>query len=1057
MRNQRYINKIILFSVFFLLIGTSLIADNSNILQIHDAVSEPFDTITVDVEIINDDSFVAFQFDLPLSEQLTYLPNSTQLTIRSVDHIIIANIVNNDTLRIFAYSPTNTAFTGNSGNVAYFELIVGSVPGNYSLNMNSPIIGDSNSVNILTGTINGIFTILAPDIDLNTDSLDFDRTPLGSYTDRTFTIYNLGNQSLQVDDINIDNPYFTIVGDTTFTISAFGEQTITVRFNSIIKGTYNNQLTIISNDPDEPNLTIQLHAIAFAVNELHIGNIFAFSGDTVRLYCSINNMEPFVGFQFDLLLPEPMTYIEGTTQLTERAVDHIVSANMIGEDTLRVVAYSPSNTPFLGIDGDIVFMDFYIVGTGGYYSLNAENVIIGDAAGDNILSDYFNGQLEIAAADIYGPGSLNFGEISLLDTLQLLLNIGNNGNDTLLIDQIVFTDTSFWSTIALPQSIIPSQQLSISVFFSNILEGTYQGLMRIYSNDPDESPFDVTLQGISFSPNYMIVRDTTAFAGDTVLVKIDVDNYDEFVAFQFDLNFSEMLTFIDDSAELTDRAQDHILVESLLDSTNLRIIVYSMSQSPFIGNSGTVLTIQFIVNENCPSANLALTLSNAILGDANSNNILRDVQDGEVVVVVPVTHNISGSISYFSFWDAVPNVILELTGDSTYSTSTDEIGDYFFWEIFEGNYESTPSKTDDLGGLGGTDASRVARYSALLYGFDCLEMIAADVSMNGFISGTDASRVARYVALLITELNPEGIDWVFTPEPIPECNDWPPIVYENTREYSPLDSDLTDEDFIGIRLGDVSGNWSPDVRMPLTQQSSPPGADPSEEVTEIEASINSTLKIPVVIDELTAIEGIDIAIIFDPEVLQLTGLSINEGILDKKDYVIETNLEEAGKGRMVIYAQKDLVSESGVVAFIDFDVIGVEGSKTEVYFIKFDLNETEASGGLQVIDSEGNEVITRRLEVNVIQPLPEKFALYSNYPNPFNSKTVIRYDLPKDTYVSIQIYNVRGQLVKELVNGVEEAGRKQIEWDVKDMSSGIYFYKLLTKDKIFIKKMLLLH
>ena len=634
-RNKRYINKIILFSVFFLLIGTSLIADNSNVLQIHDAVGEPYDTITVDVEIINDDPFVAFQFDLPLIDQLTYLSNSIQLTDRAVDHVIIANIVNNDTLRVIAYSPTNTAFTGNSGNVAYFELIVGCVPGNYSLNMNSPIIGDSNSVNILTGTINGTFTIFAPDIGLNTGSLNFDRTPLGSYTDRTFTIYNLGNQSLQINDINIDNPYFTVVGDTAFSIPTSGEQTITVRFNSIIKGTYDNQLTIISDDPDEPNVTIQLHAIAFAVNELHIGNIFAFSGDTVRLYCSINNMEPFVAFQFDLLLPEPMTYIEGSAQLTERAVDHIVSANMIGEDTLRVVAYSPSNTAFSDTLGNIVYMDFYIEGTGGYYSLNAVNVIIGDAVGDNILSDYYNGQLEIAAADIYGSGSLNFGEISLLDTLNLSLNIGNNGNDTLEIGQIAFTDTSFWTTITFPQSIIPSQQLSIPVFFSNILEGNYQGLMRIYSNDPDESPFDVTLQGITFSPNYMIVKDTIATPGDTVLVKIDVDNYDEFVAFQFDLNFFNMLTYIDNSAELTDRAQDHILVESLLDSTNLRVIVYSMSQSPFIGNSGTVLAIQFIVDENCPSANLALTLSNAIIGDASSNNILRDVQNGEVVVIIP--------------------------------------------------------------------------------------------------------------------------------------------------------------------------------------------------------------------------------------------------------------------------------------------------------------------------------------------------------------------------------------------------------------------------------------
>ncbi|MBC8525875.1 MAG: T9SS type A sorting domain-containing protein, partial [Candidatus Cloacimonetes bacterium] len=410
--------------------------------------------------------------------------------------------------------------------------------------------------------------------------------------------------------------------------------------------------------------------------------------------------------------------------------------------------------------------------------------------------------------------------------------------------------------------------------------------------------------------------------------------------------------------------------------------------------------------------------------------------------------DISGYVGYYSNADPVQNTSVTLTESGTYSTTTTTNGDYLFNDIPSGSYISTPSKADNLGGLSGTDASRIARYAAGLYSFDCLEIIAGDVSMNGYISGMDASRVARYIAGLITELNDDGIEWVFTPEPIPECNYWPPIVYENTREYSPLNLDLTEEDFIGIRLGDVSGNWSPDSRVVLTSE--------SFEAIELDININSILKIPIVIENITDIEGIDIEIAFNPEVLQLTGLSLNEGILNNKDYGVETNLEEPGQGTMVIYALRDLVSESGVVAFIEFDVIGDEGSSSEIYFTKFDVNETEASGGFQIGDSEGNEVVTRRLEVNVVQALPDKFALYQNYPNPFSRTTLIRYDLPQDTYVNIQIYNVRGQLVKELVNGVETAGRKHIEWDTEGMSSGIYFYRLSTKDKTFIKKMVLM-
>ena len=422
-----------------------------------------------------------------------------------------------------------------------------------------------------------------------------------------------------------------------------------------------------------------------------------------------------------------------------------------------------------------------------------------------------------------------------------------------------------------------------------------------------------------------------------------------------------------------------------------------------------------------------------------------------VFTVVQCDFDISGNIGYFNDDDPVSNALLELTGDNTYSTTTVESGDYLFSDIPGGNYVSTPSKIDDLGGLSGTDASRIARYVALLYEFDCIEMITADVSMNQSISGTDASRVARYVALLITDLNTDGIHWVFTPEPIPDCADWPPIVYENTREYFPLESDLTDEDFIGIRLGDVSGNWSQEVRESLTYAPS--------EVTNIETDINSTLRIPVVIEEATAIEGIDICIEFDPEVLQITELTLKEGILDNKNYAIETNLNEAGKGIMVIYAQKDLVSESGIVASIEFDVIGEVGSQSEVYFTKFDINETEASGGLQVVDSEGNEIVTTRLQATVIESIPEKFAFYQNYPNPFSISTMIKYQLPERTDINISIYNIKGQKVRTLINIEKSAGYYNVCWDGNNdygvkVNNGIYFYRFETEKFQETKKML---
>ena len=460
----------------------------------------------------------------------------------------------------------------------------------------------------------------------------------------------------------------------------------------------------------------------------------------------------------------------------------------------------------------------------------------------------------------------------------------------------------------------------------------------------------------------------------------------------------------------------------------ITLVFYALSD--LFSGSGVIAYLEFdVVGSEGEFTDLVFSF-------AQVNEASVTVNDG-YFTVIPCDFDIEGNIGYYSNASPIPNAELELTGDGTYSTTTNTSGDYIFNDIPGGNYVSTPSKADDLGGLSGMDASRIARYAADLYSFDCFEMIAGDVSINSYISGMDASRVARYAADLITELNDDGIEWVFTPDPIPDCAGWPPIVYESTRDYSPLELDLTDEDFIGIRLGDVSGNWAPDSRVTLSSE--------SFEAIEFDTNINSIMKIPIVIENVTPIEGIDIVIAFDSEMLHLTDLTLKDGILEDKNYAIETNLKY---GKMVIYALSDLVSETGTVAFIEFDVIGTAGSKTDVYFTKFDVNETEASGGLQLVDSEGAEIVTRRLEVNVVQLLPDKFTLYPNYPNPFDSKTVIRYDLPKDAHVNIQIYNVRGQLVEELVNGFVLAGsRKQIEWDAEGMGSGIYFYKLSTKSR----------
>ena len=93
--------------------------------------------------------------------------------------------------------------------------------------------------------------------------------------------------------------------------------------------------------------------------------------------------------------------------------------------------------------------------------------------------------------------------------------------------------------------------------------------------------------------------------------------------------------------------------------------------------------------------------------------------------------------------------------------------------------------------------------------------------------------------------------------------------------------------------------------------------------------------------------------------------------------------------------------------------------------------------------------------------LPKDFYLQQNYPNPFNPSTTIRYGLPKDSNVSLVIYDVRGQLVQTIASGHQSAGWYDVVWngetsDGKSISTGIYFARLLAGEYSQVVKMLYL-
>ncbi len=122
-----------------------------------------------------------------------------------------------------------------------------------------------------------------------------------------------------------------------------------------------------------------------------------------------------------------------------------------------------------------------------------------------------------------------------------------------------------------------------------------------------------------------------------------------------------------------------------------------------------------------------------------------------------------------------------------------------------------------------------------------------------------------------------------------------------------------------------------------------------------------------------------------------------------------------------------------------------------------------------IFSSESDGTVSTNLPFNQVRPcpyhtpkkpdaLPEEFALHQNCPNPFNPITIISFDLPEAANVKLEIFNILGQKVENLVDDYLDAGKYNITWDSRssDVPSGVYFYVIQAGKFSESKKMLLL-
>ena len=204
-----------------------------------------------------------------------------------------------------------------------------------------------------------------------------------------------------------------------------------------------------------------------------------------------------------------------------------------------------------------------------------------------------------------------------------------------------------------------------------------------------------------------------------------------------------------------------------------------------------------------------------------------------------------------------------------------------------------------------------------------------------------------------------------------------------------------------------------------------------------------TLLIPVTATNIQAINDFEMQVKFNES--QLSVLTVRQGELTQA-FALTENKESPGIIQVNLSSPLDVRQNSGSICELLVQVKNNSDTTTVIRLENLlfrDQIENEYTAASVERCFNISSVKDEKTGSNI---LPEKITLQQNYPNPFNPVTTICYELPKSSFITIKIYNMLGQEIRILYDGVKHAGAHHAIWDAKDnhgikMSSGLYFYR----------------
>jgi len=462
--------------------------------------------------------------------------------------------------------------------------------------------------------------------------------------------------------------------------------------------------------------------------------------------------------------------------------------------------------------------------------------------------------------------------------------------------------------------------------------------------------FTLTVSGSCIAVS--VPTNLTGGQGSIVTVPINVGNLtgQGVVSYDFTLTFnSSVLTPASPAFDAAGTLSNGLTVTPNT-STPGQITVSAFGINALSG-SGTLLNLRFNV-VGAPNSTTGLNFS---LFRFNEGTPCSTTSNG--FFTVQNNFSISGVISYcIANTKKVANVVLTTIGAPPLSGTSNSSGNYTISNIPGGAVTVTPAKTGDVNGISSFDASQVAQASAGLITLTSCQQVAADASNNGSVSSFDASQIAQFAAGL--PVNPPNVTgtWKFVPA---------------NRLYNPLSSNLSNENYDAVLVGDVSGNWTSP-----TGPSGNTGTTVQIPVTlpNLSTKAGSSVTVPVKVGNFgtSRIVSYDFEIEFDPSVLQLLDSPVDVAGTLSDAFTITPN-PAAGRLRVSGFGLARLEG-SGTLLNLKFNVVGAPGASSALTWRGFAFNEDAQSnltgGGVIIAPSNGLQYYPLARSVRLLDTRP---------------------------------------------------------------------------------------